>query len=229
MICGYSGSFLNPNWSIFVASSLLSKNIEFLLKKNELSSSQLAQGSGVDKPIISRILSGKTTNPQVETLKPIADFFNVTIDQLIGTPIETDKKHGVVVSIHRLMVPMIEWKQIPYWLDIKNNYNPTNTIDAKSTSSKDSFALKITTDQFEPRFTINSIIIVDPTLSPKNRDYILTKLNENETTIEQVIIENNKTFLKTVNQKFEIKKISKLISYGVITESHLNLSVAPNE
>lgn len=212
-----------------MASNLLSKNIEFLLKKNELSSSQLAKASGVDKPVISRILSGKTPNPQVETLKPIADFFSVTIDQLIGTQIELDKKHGVVVSIHRLMVPIIEWKQIAYWMDIKDNYNPTNTIDAKSTSSKDSFALRITTDQFEPRFTINSIIIVDPTLSPKNRDYILTKQDENQITIEQVIIENNKTFLKTLHQPFDMKKSSKLICYGVITESHLNLSVIPNE
>lgn len=209
-----------------MTSNILSKNLEFLLKKNELSSSQLSSGSGIDKPIISRILSGKTTNPQVETLKPIADFFNITIDQLIGSDISTDKKHGVVVPISRMLVPVIDWKHVPYWLDIKNNYNSSKTIDAKISSSKDSFALVISTEQFEPRFAINSIIIVDPTLTPKNRDYVLTKSKDtDDICIEQLIIENNKTFLKSVSQNFEMRKIIKPIYYGVITESHLNLSV----
>lgn len=207
-----------------MASNILSKNIEFLLKKNKLSSSQLSTASGVDKPIISRILSGKTTNPQVETLKPIADFFNVTIDQLIGSEINIDKRHGVVVPISRLLVPLIEWKHIPYWLDIKNSYVPAKTVDVKISGSKDSFALAITTNQFEPRFSINSIIIVDPMIAPKNRDYILTKSKDSdEITIEQVIIEDNKILLKTVCSKFELKKTDKLTSFGVITESHLNL------
>jgi len=208
-----------------VANSFLSKNIEFLLKKNGLSSSQLSTESGIDKPIISRILSGKTTNPQVETLKPIADFFKVTIDQLIGSEINLDKKHGVVVSINRMLIPLIEWKHIPYWMDIKDSYSPSKTIDAKTSSSKDSFALMISNDQFEPRFSIHSIIIVDPTLTPKNRDYILTKLKEgDEITIEQIIIEENKICLKTVCANFEMRKIAKPICFGIITESHLNLS-----
>lgn len=209
-----------------MTSSFLSKNLEFLLKKNGLSSSQLSNDSGIDKPIISRILSGKTTNPQVETLKPIADFFNVTIDQLIGSEINLDKKHGIVVPINRMLVPVIEWKHIPYWLDIKDTYNPSKTIDAKISSSQDSFALTISDDKFEPKFSIHNIIIVDPTLTPKNRDYILTKSNVNdELTIEQVIIENNKTFLKTVCIQFEMREISKPICFGVITESHFNLSM----
>jgi len=212
-------------WGMFVASVFLSKNLEFLLKKNELSSAKLSHASGVDKPIISRILSGKTTNPKVETLKPIADFFGITIDQLIGSKINLDKEHGVVVQINRLRVPIIDWKHISYWLDIKSSYNASKTIDAKTSASKDSFALTIKDNQFEPRFSINSVIIIDPSLTPKNRDYILTKSKNSDTiTIEQIIFENKKTFLKTVSSKFKIREIKKLSCFGTITESHLNLS-----
>lgn len=207
-------------------SNALSKNLEFLLKKNGLSLSQLSQACGVDKPIISRILNGKTTNPQVDTLKPIAEFFDITIDQLIGVgKTAAEKQYGVVVPIDRLLVPLIEWKHIPYWREIKDSYNPKKTIDARITGSKDSFAIEIDNNKYEPVFSCGCIIIIDPSIDPKNRDYILTS-DENSAlpTIEQLIIENDKTFLKTIDSKLNIKKITKLICFGVVTESHLNLA-----
>lgn len=207
--------------------NLLAKNLEFLLKKKQLSPTQLSAASGVDKPIISRILSGKTTNPQVDTLKPIAEFFDITIDQLIGSKeVDTDRQHGVVVSISRLLVPLIEWKHIAYWMDIKESYSPSKTVDARVTSSPDSFALVISNALYEPHFTRNSIIIVDPSTAPKDRDYILTRNKSSDSiTIAQLVIDNDKTFVKTISPEFEMKRITKPICFGVITESHLNLVV----
>lgn len=211
-----------------MASSFLAKNLELLLERDHVTPAYLSNTSGIDKPVISRILNGKTTNPQVDTLKPIAAFFNITIDQLIGqSALSTDQTYGIVVPINRLLVPLIEWKHAPYWLEIKNNYKPEKTIDAKTNSSKDSYALYIDHHSFEPRFAKNSIIIVDPRLKPGNRDYIITQSSKDLASlkIEQVITDDKKMFLKSVSGKMEMKKVSKIMSLGVIMESHLNLSV----
>jgi len=49
-----------------------------------IKSAELARKTGVAQPVISRLMTGVTNNPQILTIKPIADFFNVSLDQLLG-------------------------------------------------------------------------------------------------------------------------------------------------
>ncbi len=204
----------------------LAKNLKVLLEKNNATPSQLSNSCGIDLPRISRMMTGKTANPNVNSLQPIAEFFDVTIDQLIGTsPLQIDASYGIVVPINRLLVPIIEWKHTPYWLEVKDHFNPKQTIDARSNTSCDAYALSINDTRFEPRFSEGSVIIVDPNLQPNNRDHIITEdKNNSQISIVQVIIENNKTFLKSVGKKFKMKEIKeKLTNFGVITELHINM------
>lgn len=62
----------------------LSEVLSSLMSEKGLSSSELARQTGVAQPIIYRLTKGDTTNPQIFTLKPIADFFDISLDQLIG-------------------------------------------------------------------------------------------------------------------------------------------------
>ncbi len=209
-----------------MAVSFLAKNLEILLERDQVSSSQLAEKCNVEKPVISRILTGKTINPQVETLRPIAEFFGVTIDQLIGeSSLQADKTYGIAISMRRLLVPLIEWKHVPYWLQIKDNYKGSGTVDVKTNISPESYALVIDTHHYEPRFGIGSTIIVDPKLAPENRNYIMTHdvASPASVIISQVIVENKKCFLKSMTKKSEIKKVSQIDSFGVITESRIHL------
>jgi len=204
----------------------LAQNLKTLLQTNHATPTQLSAASGIDLPRISRMMAGKTTNPSVKSLQPIAEFFGVTIEQLIGTScLQVDASYGVVVPIKRLLVPIIEWKHTPYWLEIKEHFQPKHTIDAKSDISRDAYALVINSDRFEPRFSDGSIVIVDPTLEPKNRDHIITKDHNNSTiTIMQTILENSKIFLKSVGKAFEMSKVDENYdNFGVITELHMNL------
>ena len=49
----------------------LSENLRTLMWKFELSESELARRVGISQPVIHRIAKGITTNPNVETLRPI--------------------------------------------------------------------------------------------------------------------------------------------------------------
>ena len=62
----------------------LSTVLTHLMSKNGLTSSELARKTGVAQPVIYRLMSGNTENPQILTLRPIADYFGISIEQLLG-------------------------------------------------------------------------------------------------------------------------------------------------
>jgi len=63
----------------------LQKNLQRLLVKRGITSgSDLARQLDVPPPSINRILSGQVTDPRCSTLILLADYFDVSIDQLLG-------------------------------------------------------------------------------------------------------------------------------------------------
>ena len=64
--------------------STFAEILSHLMQAQKLSSSELARRTGVAQPIIYRLMNGNTCNPQILTVKPIADYFAISIDQLLG-------------------------------------------------------------------------------------------------------------------------------------------------
>jgi transcriptional regulator with XRE-family HTH domain len=62
----------------------LSSILSSLMEQKGIKSAELARKIGIAQPVIYRLMSGETLNPQLLTLKPIADFFNISLDQLVG-------------------------------------------------------------------------------------------------------------------------------------------------
>jgi len=62
----------------------LANRLTTLMQKQNLSSSELARLTGITQPVIYRLMTGQTENPQIFTIKPIADYFGISIDQLMG-------------------------------------------------------------------------------------------------------------------------------------------------
>jgi transcriptional regulator with XRE-family HTH domain len=66
----------------------LSDVLSSLMSSVGIKSAELARKTGVAQPVVSRLMTGVTVNPQVSTIKPIADFFGISLDQLLGlTPL----------------------------------------------------------------------------------------------------------------------------------------------
>lgn len=58
-----------------------------------ISANQLAEKTGVPQPTITRILNGQSLDPDTETLRPLADYFKVTVGQMRGEdPLLRDPK-----------------------------------------------------------------------------------------------------------------------------------------
>lgn len=70
----------------------LSEILSHLMSEAGIKSAELARKTGIGQPVIYRLMTGTTENPQILTLKPIADYFGKSMDQLIGlAPLESIK------------------------------------------------------------------------------------------------------------------------------------------
>lgn len=90
----------------------LSSILSHLMSEKGIKSAELARKTGVGQPVIYRLMTGVTDNPQVFTLKPIADFFNISLDQLLGISPLTKPKTLDNTALHALNNKLITIKTI---------------------------------------------------------------------------------------------------------------------
>lgn len=62
----------------------LSQNIRKLRKKRKLSQEELAKKVGITFSTLAKLESGVNSNPTLETLRKIADVFQISLDELVG-------------------------------------------------------------------------------------------------------------------------------------------------
>lgn len=67
-------------------------NLRQLMAAESLSENQLSRDTGVPQPTIHRVLSGRVVDPRDGTLRPLAEHFGVTVEQL-RTTLPTDPDH----------------------------------------------------------------------------------------------------------------------------------------
>ena len=103
--------------------------------------------------------------------------------------------------------------------DIKNI--PINSIGNENTgencAANEPFALRILDSSMSPEFEVDHIIIIDPSITPKNGDFVVFE-TKNSIIIREIII-SDKTILKAYGKGFqdiEIDDTSSII--GVVTQ-----------
>lgn len=153
-----------------------------------ISEGELSRRTGVPQPTIHRILSGLTPNPRIESIEPLAEFFNISTDQMLGrVPLSKDRIPGSFVATleTKKIVPLLDWKEIAAWPEIINNYNfktGREWFSSESGIKGAAFALKIVNQLYLPEFRNGTVIIVDYSRAPKEGDFVIGLL-ENKTAI----------------------------------------------
>ena len=61
----------------------INENLNRILKERKLNVRQLSKGAGVTHENVYKILKEKNKNPGVYTVKKIADYLGLTIDELL--------------------------------------------------------------------------------------------------------------------------------------------------
>lgn len=102
--------------------SKLAQILKLLMAEQGLSESELARRTGIGQPVVHRMASGETDNPKVATLSPVANYFALSISQLIGDEaLPSDRVLGTHNS------PGFGWTQL------RNPFNFFNCLQCVST------------------------------------------------------------------------------------------------
>ncbi|MFN7097692.1 MAG: S24 family peptidase [Gammaproteobacteria bacterium] len=179
----------------------LSAILKKLLFEKNMKAVDLAREVNLPQPTIHRLVTGKSTRPYKNSLQPIADYFSLSIEQLLG---ETESKDNPwqhnnssnQQNIHT--IPIIPWLSTQL-LDSARNESKYSIVTSGNISAN-CFALLVHDYSMEPLFAKNSILIFDSEKQPTDRSYVLVKLKDVEKPIfRQLLIDIDKRYLKAIN------------------------------
>lgn len=193
--------------------------LKSLMKQKAISSSELARRTGIAQPVIYRIASGETDNPKLNTIIPLAKYFDVSIDHLVYGL--ATKQHDELKTTdepkENSKVPLLTWEQIKN----KNLFEIHNWYTCHSKTSKHAFSVIIKNDAFLPNFPPETIMIFDPEKIPTNKDIILA-IYKNEATIKEYLVDGGDTYLKPIRHELNARLLDEkdnLEVLGVLVET----------
>ena len=186
-----------------MSNTKIARILNKLLMEQNLRVSELARRVQLPQPTIQRIASGVCEHPHISSLKPIADFFAVTIDQLKGLePIPRFDK------ISKL--PLITWSEAAHW-NKKPEPSTNESVLADVSVSNTAYALKVMDGAMEPIFPRETILIIDPAVSPRDKSYIVVLIDGSDIPVfRQLIINGSDRFLKPLSPDTDIYKMMRL-------------------
>lgn len=194
----------------------LSDNLNMLMAKNKLNSNELARFIGIPATTIKRIRNNEQSNPTITTLLPIAEYFSVSLNQLIGRELLTSSKN------YR-EVPILSWHECAHYASYDYNAISRRVFTERNVGFK-AFALIVENDHLD-FFLKNSILIIDPEKKPVTGDYVLVCCDEpNIASIKKYIVDIDNIYLKSLIPGMELTVlISKYKIIGVIIQYKLDL------
>lgn len=169
-----------------------------------ISEAELARQTDLPQATINRILLGGTKDPRASTLKAIASYFAISVDQLLGdTPLATPAKGAYKSDIaSAVAIPIITWEDVPNWFNLREMLNPNNhsawlTIDHKVNNH--CFCVP-SLRSMEPKFLTGSLLIIDPDREYRDGSYIIVLNQDKLPCIRRVLIQNAATYLAWIDQ-----------------------------
>lgn len=194
----------------------LSEILNYLMNECDVDGVQLSKNTGVPVTTINRLRKGDpSNNPTLTTLVPLAEFFSITVSQLIGDePLSAQRQRGEHkpnVSQWK-PVPHLSWEQAGEWqknnAKLKSKIN--NWISTDLTVSDYAFAITMEGDSMLPRFPEGTLFIIEPEQSVNNRDFVvILPKGQIKPVFKQILIDGSEYYLKSLSNDFkEIKRIS---------------------
>ncbi len=172
----------------------------------------LARDLKIPPPTIHRIVTGQSTRPYKSSLEPIADYFNISVDQLTGEkPLKSQSLEANIISFgnNSKIIQIIPWESLEN-LDKYSDHE--NKLVVANVSDK-AFAVINPDHAMEPLFQKESTLIFDPALSTTDRCYVLVKLNaSNVYVFRQLLIDIEHKFIKSLNPDLSANSLRLLTS-----------------
>ncbi|MEO8400312.1 MAG: helix-turn-helix transcriptional regulator [Gammaproteobacteria bacterium] len=183
----------------------LSDNLNLLMAEMHISADELGRRTGLPASTIKKIRNRYNPNPTLTTLLPLAEFFSITLGQLVGNePLSEIRIKGAYrenpQTIHH--IPILSWEEVTSWPN--TNAQRNNTVTTEFEYHRDAFALVVEEDDWE-NLAVGTALLIDPSLTAEHRDFIITrKEGQNIPSLKQVLFDEGQMYLKPVVQGYNI-------------------------
>lgn len=166
-----------------------------------MNSRELAQAVDLPQPTVHRLVTGKSTRPYLSSLEPIAEYFSIEVEQLLGEkPLSSDISSSQTIA----NIPLIAWED----LENREKQKDTSLIPFIGTISAAGFATTMKDTSMEPLIPRNAILIFDPDLQPNDRSYVLVQLGETKCfVLRELLIDADYHYLKPLNPDLSVFKM----------------------
>ncbi|MBQ3005435.1 MAG: helix-turn-helix domain-containing protein [Clostridia bacterium] len=166
--------------------------IRELRLKRGLSQFELAKICGVHQTAISQWEKGRTS-PDAEMLSLLSDYFNVSVDLLLGKA-RGDEKN---------MVPVLGYVKAGIPIEAVEEVLGYEEITPHMASTGEHFALMIKGDSMLPRFCPGDVVIVRKQSDINNGEIAVVLVNGSDATVKKVFKRDNNLMLVSLNTAYE--------------------------
>lgn len=199
----------------------LKSNLNFLLSEKKMTTKDLSLATKIPVSTINKFRSGEKSNPTVASLFPIARYFKLTLNQLLGSEFKSDE----ITTIKTMnKFPLYFWEDVSQLIKVhSNSISPREfSYTALDTGPLD-FGLELNTTEvgFLPKGTI---LLISPSITPKNDDLVIVcKPDSGSATIRRLLIDFDTYYLKPLQQELQIAELKKPYEIaGVVIQATIN-------
>jgi SOS-response transcriptional repressor LexA len=174
----------------------LSDNLNILMAKARLSANELAKHTGLPATTIKRIRTDDDANPTLTSLMPIAEYFAISLSELIGESSMNEARSSLVATGLQ-EVPLLNWSESIHYEVIDYDKYPKKVLTEKKIGNK-GFALLVENSEIDI-FPKGAIILVDPEIKISTGDYVVVSKGDSSVlSIKKIIIDVDQPYLKAL-------------------------------
>lgn len=178
---------------------MLEEKLKSARKATGISQKDIAKKLFISQQAYAKYETGAAT-PNPETLKRIAEIFNVSTDYLLGNN-QVSKKQTENPSVVKIPVLGEVAAGFPMFAD--ENIIDYEEIPAEMAKNDDYFALKIHGDSMEPRICSGDVVIVRKQSDVDSGDIAIVIVNGDLGTCKKVVKHSSGISLISFNSKYE--------------------------
>ncbi len=204
------------------------ENLTTLMSMHKISRHKLHRNTNVPISTIQRLCIEDNPNPTISTLKPIADFFAISVNQLIGDlPLPNER---IIYSQFKKQetwqhIPIITWQQAISWASGKIDLIDSPLVSTDITLGEHPFALEISNNDWIG-FRKGTVLIIDPNTKPLDRGFVIAyKKGLDSATLKKHLIYDGEVYLEPLNKIFKTVELSNdFIILGSVVQLKLDFN-----
>lgn len=183
--------------------SITSAVIKELMQSEGLTEAELSRRTNLPQTTLHRILTGETSSPRGKSLQAIANYFSLSINELLTSPTPASAKNK------QYKIRILDWSK--GCLGNIESAITAKTVITDADVSQASFALHMNDSSMDMQFPQGSLLIFDPQRKPNDRCFVLAYTDKEETYFfRQLVCSGSERYLKSLSPDLASVPLRKL-------------------